>query len=52
MRGYPYQVSKEQDKIDKDFMKLRDQVLKLIEQGADNQRVWRRFVKYMQVYYE
>ena len=38
-------------KQDRDFMKLRDRVFKVIPAGVKNSKEWRQFMKYMDVYY-
>lgn len=37
---------------DKDFMKLRDEVFKIIPQGEKNYKTWKRFREYMEFYYK
>lgn len=39
-------------KQDQEFMKLRDQVFKVIPQGTSNGKQWRAFREYMDFYYK
>lgn len=39
-------------KPDAEFMKLRDQVFKVIPQGTSNGKKWRAFRAYMDFYYK